>query len=119
MSVARTFRWVFHAALVPIALAGCASRMVVATGTTIGLHATPGDMQSQPPQVTLAYKRAETAVVPTEGARAVKGERDSLSSFVSFGFFTEWFGETRVDSLISTGIAAQTLADSPEIVDIK
>jgi len=51
-------------------IAGCGPRVLIATGTTLGLKATPGDGQSRPPQVTLGYKRAEAALIPTSGGNA-------------------------------------------------
>lgn len=97
---------------------GCARRMTVATATTIGLHATPGDGQSQTPQVTLAYKRAELAMVPT-GAQAAKkdasnGDTDAFSALAIIDFRTKWFGETSIDQFIATGHAARDIQDGPE-----
>ncbi len=89
---------------------GCARRMNVATGTTIGLHATPGDGQSQSPQVTLAYKRAEIALVPTAGASArKKPDTDAYSSLAVIDFQTKWWRGTSIDQFIATGHAARDI----------
>lgn len=103
--------------LVPM-LSGCGPRMLISTGTTIGLKATPGDGQTRPPQVTFAYKRAETAFVPTKGQKsascpspdtgAVCGS-DAFSSLAAIQFSTEWFGTTELKSFIGTGIAARDI----------
>ena len=95
---------------------GCGTpRILVATGTTIGLKASPGDGQARPPQVTVAYKRAEVAVIPTpanpEDRVATrengvsKGEAFSILSFFSLN--TIWFGRTNLRSFIATGHAAR------------
>jgi hypothetical protein len=85
--------------------AGCGPRVILTTGTTIGLKATPGDGYTRPPQVTFGYKRAEAAVVPTKGTVALEGE-DAYSTLAAFHFSTEFFGKTELDSFISTGRAA-------------
>lgn len=103
---------------------------MINTGTSIGLKATPGDMQTRPPQVTLAYKRAELALVPTQGNVAVDcktetngcpkccpaGEdskvpqdKDAFSTLATFYFRTQWFGDTELDSFIATGHAARAI----------
>lgn len=98
----------------PVALGAC-SRVIIATGTTIGLKATPGDGETRPPQVTLGYKRAEIALVPTNEGKsthhdpAAAGDVDALSTLAAFFMSTEWFGDTRVQSFIATGHAAQEL----------
>ena len=92
--------------------AGCARRMTVSTGTTIGLHATPGDGKSQSPQVTLAYKRSEIALVPTGEKPAKKkqnGNSDSYSSLAVIDFQTKWFGSTSIDQFIATGHASRDI----------
>ncbi len=95
---------------------GCGTpRLLVATGTTIGLKATPGDGQASPPQVTLAYKRSEVAVVPTPenpeervATRRNDTSSDEAFSILSvFGLRTIWFGKTSVRSFIATGHAAR------------
>lgn len=96
-------------------VSGCGPRMYVVTGTTIGLHATPGDGQTRPPQVTLAYKRAETAIIPTGKATAKRDLSDAYSAFAAFSFFSKWWGDTRLDSFIATGVAAQNIVkESPD-----
>jgi hypothetical protein len=87
---------------------GCAPRVNLTTGTTIGLKATPGDGSARPPQVTLGYKRAELAFVPTEG-KGTTADTDAASTLASIHFSTRWFGHTELDSFIATGSAAQKL----------
>jgi hypothetical protein len=104
-----------------VVLAACGSpRLLIATGTTIGLKATPGDGQARPPQVTFAYKRAEVAVVPTPEKPAERGAKrdedgnlvqEAYSTLAAFSFFTKWWGETRLDSVVATGHAARELHD--------
>lgn len=91
-------------------IAGCAPRVNLTTGTTIGLKATPGDGSARPPQVTLGYKRAELAFVPTEGKGATAAA-DAASTLASIHFSTRWFGHTELDSFIATGVAAQKLTE--------
>jgi hypothetical protein len=88
-------------------------RVNLITGTTIGLKATPGDGETRPPQVTLGYKRAEVALVPTSGMGAT-AETDAQSTLASFHFSTRWFGHTEIDSFIATGNAARALSDSSD-----
>lgn len=97
-----------------VALSGCGPRVLIVTGTTIGLKATPGDASTRPPQVTLAYKRAETALVPTKGDNATK-DSDAFSTLASFFFTSKWFGDTEIASFIATGEAAKLIqADGSE-----
>lgn len=92
------------------ATCGCARRMTVTTGTTIGLSATPGDGRSQSPQVTLAYKRAEMAIVPTGGRAASKTpDVDCYSALAIVDFRTKWFSGTALDQFIATGHAARDI----------
>jgi len=90
---------------------GCAQRLHVATGTTIGLVANSGDGSSRPPHVTLAYKRAEMAFVPTGQKAATKGAKggntDAYSALAVFDFQTKWFGKTTIQQFIGTGHAAR------------
>ena len=91
---------------------GCARRMTIVTGTTIGLHATPGDGQSQAPQVTLAYKRAELALVPTAGTSASnEPPSDAYSSLAIIDFRTKWFRGTAIDQFIATGHASRDIQE--------
>lgn len=93
---------------------GCMGpRVLVVTATSIGLHATPGDGEAQPPQVSLAYKRSETALIPTEADRATH-DKDAFSALATLDFMTTWFGSTELTSTIATGLAAQNLAKSRE-----
>lgn len=91
-----------------LSLAGCAPRVNLSTGTTIGLKATPGDGTTRPPQVTLGYKRAELSIVPTEGKGAT-ADTDAASTLATIHFSTRWFGHTELDSFIATGSGAQIL----------
>lgn len=88
---------------------GLGNRVLVVTATKIGFHATPGDAQAQPPQVTLAYKRSETAVLPTESGTA-NDQKDAFSVLATFDFMTNWFSNTELTSTIATGLAAQNVA---------
>lgn len=103
-----------------IALAGCGPRMNIVTSTNLGLHATPGDGSTQPPQVSIAYKRSEVAVIPAGGGGGIdapdgdaQGDRDLFSAITAYGFQTQWFGKTALDSVIATGHAARTIASAP------
>lgn len=112
--MSRSTRLVVLAALALGFVACGTPRLLIATGTTIGLKATPGDGQARPPQVTFAYKRAELAVVPTaqgSGKRDKSGNllQEAYSTLAAFSFFTTWFGETRIDSVVATGHAARNL----------
>jgi hypothetical protein len=106
-------------------LVGCAPRMTVATGTTIGLNATPGDGQAQSPQVTFAYKRSEIAKVPTGQQPARKPparaqndssdqNTDAYSAIAIVDFQTKWFGKTSIDQFIATGHAARDIQEGTE-----
>jgi len=94
---------------------GC-SRVQIVTGTTLGLKATPGDGNSRPPQVTLGYKRAELALIPTNRDRAHRDpegnggtDSDAFSTLAAFRLSTEWFGNTEVSSFIATGHASRNI----------
>lgn len=95
--------------------AGCARRMTVATGTVIGLNANPGDGQSQLPQITFAYKRAEFALVPTGGNTATNDSSsnpkatDAYSALAIVDFKTKFFSETSIDQFIATGHASRDI----------
>jgi len=88
------------------ALSSCGPRVVISTGTTIGLKATPGDGNTRPPQVTLGYKRAETALVPTAGGKAT-ADADAFSTLAAIYFSTKWFGRTEIHSFVGSGVAAR------------
>jgi len=95
--------------LVVLALGACGGpRVNIITGTSIGLKATPGDGSTRPPGVTLGYKRAEAALVPTKADQASKTS-DAPSTVAAFRFFTEWFRHTELDSFIATGLSAAPL----------
>jgi len=97
-------------------VAGCGPRVILTTGTTLGLKATPGDGQTRPPQVTLGYKRAELALVPTSGKGATTNS-DAASTLAAFYFSTEWFGKTELSSFIGTGHAARDIQQEPKFQD--
>ena len=87
-------------------LSACGPRVIISTGTTLGLKATPGDGSSRPPQVTLGYKRAELALIPTAGKKS-SGEEDAYSTLAAFRFETTWFDRTDLHSFIGSGMAAR------------
>ena len=106
-------------AVLSLALAGCTgstSRVIISTGTTIGLKASPGDGTTRPPQVTFGYKRAEGAIIPTKGD-AAEMPHDAFSTLGAFHFETEFFGRTALDSFIGTGKAALAIQQQPEFQD--
>jgi hypothetical protein len=98
-------------------LAGCGTRVITTTGTTLGLKASPGDGQTRPPQVTFGYKRAEASMIPTKGNGATRvpndpdhaNNVDAYSTLSTFYFSTEWFGSTHIASFIGTGFAARDI----------
>ncbi len=103
-------------AAIVVLCAGACSRVTIVTGTTLGLKATPGDGNARPPQVTLGYKRAETALVPTSGKKASRdpggndvADVDAFSTLSTFSLNTRWFGTTEVASFIATGHAARDI----------
>jgi hypothetical protein len=100
--------------IVLLLVTGCAPRVNLSTGTTIGLKATPGDGSTRPPQVTLGYKRAEVSLVPTEGKGAT-ATGDAVSTLASIHFKSQWFGHTDLDSFIATGLAAQRLVQADSV----
>jgi hypothetical protein len=89
--------------------AACQPHVIISTGTTLGLKATPGDGESRPPQVTLGYKRAEVALVPTNGDAAHEKGTDAFSTLAAFDFRTRWFGQTELSSFIATGLTARDI----------
>jgi hypothetical protein len=92
---------------------GCSPRVIVVTGTTVGLKATPGDGQTRPPQLVVGYKRAETAVIPVEGGGADQATgRDAASTVASFYLKHEWTATTEIRSFIGTGFAARKIVGS-------
>jgi hypothetical protein len=100
--------------IVACGVGGCGgSRVITTTGTTLGLKATPGDGQMQPPQITFGYKRAEASLVPTRARGATREgavlKDDAYSTLSSFYFSTEWFGATHIASFIGTGFAARDI----------
>lgn len=104
-------------ALIPLATTGCfhEKRMTVITGTTIALHATPGDTGGKPPSITFGYKRAETAIIPTAAKAAVDNatnQSDAYSVIAVLGAKFKWFHGGTNTQFIATGHAARALADS-------
>jgi hypothetical protein len=101
-------------------LAACSSpRMTIITGTSVGLHLTPGNGQETPPQVSLAYKRTELALIPVSRAGAhktgtsVTNAVDAYSSLAGFDFRSSFFGGTiQLQQFISTGFASRELLDN-------
>ncbi len=94
--------------LLGLTLCACGPRVIISTGTTIGLKATPGDGNTRPPQVTFAYKRSELALVPTSGNKATSNS-DAFSTLAAIHFSTEWFGSTEIRSFLGTGMAARDI----------
>ncbi len=92
-----------------LALSACGPRVIISTGTTIGLKATPGDGNTRPPQVTFAYKRAELALVPTSNAKKATTNSDAFSTLAAIHFSTQWFGNTEIRSFLGTGLAARDI----------
>jgi len=110
----RITRWTSAVALGAVGLlaVGCGPRVIIATGTTLGLKATPGDPQAgRSPQLTLGYKRAETSLVPT-GRNKADRDSDAYSTLAAFSLSTQWGGNTTLSSFISSGLAARALATS-------
>jgi hypothetical protein len=107
-----------------LALGGCSSspHVIIATGTTVGIKATPGDGQTQPPQLVLGYKRAETAIIPVDGTgaeRATSGvvQKDAASTLASFYMKNQWTSDTQIRSFIGTGFAARSLVEKRAFQD--
>lgn len=96
---------------------GCGTRVIITTGTTIGLKATPGDGSSRPPQVTFGYKRAEASIVPTRGS-VVPADEDAFSTLAAFHFQTRFFGKTELDSFIGTGRASRDIQQGGFVQEI-
>lgn len=101
-------------------LIGCGPRFSVITGTNIGLNANSGDGNSRPPQVSLAYKRSEIALIPTgssTASNATDKKSDAFSSLAGFEFDTKWWGTTTVNQAIATGHAARILCGEKKDTD--
>jgi hypothetical protein len=92
-------------------VSGCAPRVIIATGTTLGIKATPGDGQTRPPQVVIGYKRAEAALIPVEGGGAEMNgfdvKTDAASTVASFYLKSQWTAGTEIRSFIGSGFAAR------------
>lgn len=102
---------------------GCGGpRFSIITTTNLGLHANSGDGTTRPPQVSLAYKRAELALVPTDRELAVKADnekRDCYSSLAAFHFDNRWFGEANLYQFIATGHASRDILTPTFITEAK
>lgn len=109
--------------LVMLTLMGCSeSRVLVVTGTVVGLEASPGDGSTQPPSVTFGYKRAEVAFVPTATEPADKvakhyppgqgTDSDAYSTLAAFKLAANWFGPTKIEQVIATGHAARIIQET-------
>jgi len=96
-------------------VSGCAPHVIIATGTTLGIKATPGDGQTRPPQVVLGYKRAEAALIPVEGGGAEMNgsevKTDAASTVASFYLKSQWTAGTEIRSFIGTGFAARQIVN--------
>jgi len=95
--------------LTALTQSACGPRVIMSTGTTIGLKATPGDGNTRPPQVTFAYKRAELSLVPTSNAKKATTHSDAFSTLAAIHFRTQWFGSTEIRSFLGTGLAARDI----------
>lgn len=107
-------------ALAVLAFAGCASNphVIIATGTTLGIKATPGDGQTRPPQLVVGYKRAEVAVIPVDATGAQRDDarvvqKEAASTVASFYMKNTWTSETVIRSFIGTGFAARSVVEKP------
>ncbi|MCS6305665.1 MAG: hypothetical protein H8K07_18675 [Nitrospira sp.] len=99
-------------------------RVFVATGTLVGLEATPGNPNDgQAPAVTFGYRRAEAALVPVKKkddnkvdqpntTTQPKPKRDAASVLATFNLAHNWFGPAKIEQYIATGLAAQSIANS-------
>ncbi len=96
-------------------LLGCGGpRFSIITATNMGLNINSGDGNTRPPQVAVAYKRTELALVPTGRNHAIKDpdikkNKDAYSSLAGYHFYTEWFGPTTLSQFISTGHASRDI----------
>jgi len=98
---------------------GCQDKVFVSTGTLVGLEATPGDGNTQSPQVSFGYKRSEVALVPVkesegpgydrESRAPVKKGTDAYSVLATFNMAHNWFNATRIEQFIATGHAARDI----------
>ena len=94
-------------------VSGCSHpRVFVATGTLVGIEATPGDPQEgQVPGVTFGYRRGEVAIVPVEKDKDKVGKTtaDAASTLTTFNLAYNWFGPGRIEQYLATGHASRTL----------
>jgi hypothetical protein len=96
----------FSIGLMALVLVGCAGTIpnyiIVATGTTVGFDVSMSPA-TQTPQATLAYKRAELALVPC----STNGQAPDV--LMDFDFKTDLFSSTGgIHSRIATGEHATT-----------
>ena len=126
-----------------VVLQGCTEpRVLLLTGTTVGLDASPGDGQTRPPSIVFGYKRSEVAFVPTDGQLSKKGGQekqgaspnpagagnqatapdgktvpegstDAYSTLAILNLVLNWFSSARIEQFIATGHAARDI--EPEV----
>lgn len=99
-------------------------RLLVATGTLVGLEAAPGNPDDgQTPAVTFGYRRAEVALVPVEkqdNNKVVpqdtsveqKQKKDAASILATFNLAHNWFGPAKIEQYIATGLASRDILKS-------
>ncbi|MEM7060644.1 MAG: hypothetical protein AAF557_23940 [Pseudomonadota bacterium] len=126
--------------LIGVCLAGCSSGdsspLIFGQGATFGLSVGTAPESGNTPQVTLGFKIADIAIVPTvipkdidvgeHGSRRIaafseqpngdrKGKEDALSTFGSFSGDTavgaDGKTEVKLGVFFATGVAAQTLSE--------
>lgn len=100
--------------IMTLVASGCSHpRIFVATGTLVGLEATPGDLgEGQVPQVTFGYRRSEVAIVPVKGDQAATSspsKQDAASTLTTFNLALNWFGPARIEQYIATGHASRDI----------
>lgn len=120
---------------------GCSGqdRVLVTTGTQIGLEATPGDGATQAPNVSFGYKRVELALVPVsptsdkeskvktpeelkaetpedpkggsqnEDSKLATKSKDAYSVLATFNMASNWFGPAKIEQFIATGHASRSI----------
>lgn len=100
--------------IVTLIASGCSHpRIFVATGTLVGLEATPGEPnEGQVPAVTFGYRRSEVAIVPVEKDQAATNDtdkKDAASTLTTFNLALNWFGPVRIEQYIATGHASRDI----------
>lgn len=113
----------FGCALLTAACGG--PRVLVVTGTLVGIEATPGiPEEGQSPAVTFGYRRAEAALVPLEKPASDNSNvvqqgtknppKDAASVLATFNLAHNWFGPAKIEQYIATGHAAKDLMKGGE-----